>query len=630
MKNKILLPFALTGLVAALSACGGGGSQINEDPYKGVTATTSGCSSSLVTDSCMMFSLDFPAEGVNFDCSSDKSNHFATEKNGNLFTGGCKVGDTVSFYIQGTKTSRKINLGSVDLSKIRPLKSSTDPVYISLKDIAEGLTGKSMTVMDTSDESFKVMVALTRILQSVAVSEGNQAGAIQEIDLTTDFKNTLSTVTADVGKANYLDDSYISLLQPWVDMNAVDDQTAQTLAKQLINQANVGTFTASPIGFDSILTDVSGFFAYSQLSNRYALADMLLLTTRSGQSVGYATEWVGSPKLSANQSGSTNTRVLLLTQVPPTKMNANMQSALINPLTNSISKAFLFNSANADESGKTISLNQGILYNNNKVAGSQKTYEAITKNTSAAPANAIGRWSQTIGGEVFNGTIDIEKTYPVTYLDQSVFKTINSVAKGQEYIFPLYATLTFEFDNKVSGATTIPATKLSIVIDENGDIRTNLGANGSLTSDECPTLDSNTYKDSNNVQQYLIGTTGTTNYSTSDKSITARMILANPVFGVLDGLTAGANSTALFGIRFNLQNLLQNHTTADGINVTSWYGDTVSNAVWTNSFANWQAGYNAVEANAATLEQKNIAQRRSGTIQSFVELPSCYKIKTKI
>lgn len=629
MKNKILLPFALTGLVAALSACGGGGSHINEDPYKGVTATTSGCSSSLVTDSCMMFSLDFPAEGVNFDCSSDKSNHFATEKNGNLFTGGCKVGDTVSFYIQGTKTSRKINLGSVDLSKIRPLKSSTDPVYISLKDIAEGLTGKSMTVMDTSDESFKVMVALTRILQSVAVSEGNQAGAIQEIDLTTDFKNTLSTVTADVDKANYLDGSYISLLQPWVDMNAVDNQTSQNLAKQLINQSGVATYSASRFGIDSPTAGISGFFALSQLTNRYAIADMILLTTRSGHTIGYATEWIGQPKLGTGETNS-NARNLLPLQVPPTKMNANMQVSLINPLSNKISKAFLLNSDKAEESSNTISLNQGVLYNNNKIAGNQYVYTAITKDTGTAPANVLGKWSQTVGGEVFNGTIDIDKIYPVTYLDQSVFKTLNSVAKGEQYIFPLYATLTFKFDNTITGVATIPDTKLSIVIDENGDIRTNLGANGSLTSDECPTLDSKTYKDSKNVQQYLIGTTGTTNYSESDKSITARIILANPVFGVLDGAMAGVNSFAITGIRFNLQNLLQNHTTVDGINVTGWNGALVTNALWENTFAGAQNSFNTAKDNSPTLDQKNIAQRRSGTIQSFVELPSCYKIKTKI
>mgnify|MGYP003617392118 FL=1 len=109
MDKKYILPFTLTGLVSALAACGGGGESatIFEDPNKGVVTTTNGCSDS--SEKCLAFYVDYPVEGLNFDCSTDTKNHFITEMDSGIASGGCAVGDKASFYIQGTQTSRKIS-----------------------------------------------------------------------------------------------------------------------------------------------------------------------------------------------------------------------------------------------------------------------------------------------------------------------------------------------------------------------------------------------------------------------------------------------------------------------------------------------------------------------------------------
>ncbi len=634
MKNNILLPFALTGLVTALAGCGGGSSQINEDPNKGVTASTSGCTSSTSTDTCMMFAIDYPVDGLNFDCSSDTTNHFATEQNGNVFTGGCQVGDKVTFYIQGSKTSRKITLGTVDLSKLRPKKVTADPVYISLYDIAQSATGAAATTTDSSDTTFKVLMGYVKLLQAISVAQANQATALQTVELTADLKNNLSAVTSDVGIANFKDGSYATLLQPWVDLTTVSDDTAQAIAIQLINQSNVGVYSASHLGIDTANTSASGFYAQSQLGS-YAIADMQVLTTRAGYSLGYSVEWTGTPKsdsTNGNVGDATSitslTRQLLAFQVVPQQLNATTQQSLLNPLTSAITSPFIFASSTA---GNNITLTQGKLFNGYVVPGNQYVYKGLTGATTATDPSNLGAWNQSIGGQTYNGTIDITKTNPVTYLDKKVFKTINTVASGQQYVFPLYATLTFHFTNPVSGATTIPDTKLSIVIDENGDIRTNMADANTLTSDQCPTIiDNSTYKDSNGVQQYRIGTTGTTNYTDSDKSLTVRMILANPVFGVLNGAVIGLQTTASYGVRMNLQNLLVNNTTASGINITSWdSNNNAATAAWSNTLAGYQQIYNSYASNSPTIDQLNLAQRQSGTILSYVSLPSCYSIKTK-
>lgn len=188
------------------------------------------------------------------------------------------------------------------------------------------------------------------------------------------------------------------------------------------------------------------------------------------------------------------------------------------------------------------------------------------------------------------------------------------------------------------------------MIDENGDIRTNLGKNSALNSDTCADVDPNTYVDKETgVQQYRIGTTGTAYINGNvEKSITLRMILANPVFGSLDGALAGLNETLVVrptsgtsaeeianasvssgGIRLNLQRLINEQNTNNGVNITSWDGDKTITATWVNLHAFYQSVYNNIEANKdkTTPEQKELAKRLSGTLT--VSLPQCYTIKTK-
>src|SRR5699024_7636064 len=135
--------------------------------------------------------------------------------------------------------------------------------------------------------------------------------------------------------------------------------------------------------------------------------------------------------------------------------------------------------------------------------------------------------------------------------DSKVFKSENNVSNGA-YIFPLYADLVFNFTD-----TSVKTVKLGIVIDRNGDIRTNMkptvpdpsgtiidmstGTDGSsgthvLASDML---------DSNNVQQYRIGTTGRacTSSGMDGNKISIRMILADKVFQSLDGALIGMNSS---------------------------------------------------------------------------------------
>ncbi|MGF4503862.1 hypothetical protein ACQF7B_28715, partial [Klebsiella pneumoniae] len=172
----------------------------------------------------------------------------------------------------------------------------------------------------------------------------------------------------------------------------------------------------------------------------------------------------------------------------------------------------------------------GKLIDNYLVVATDDLYKRAM-NTTTVDSSVFGRWTKTADNETFNGTIDLAKISPITYLDRRVFKSSNNISSGR-YLFPLNATLIFKFTD-----TTVADVKLGIVIDENGDIRTDIGANATTNdmSGNCGIL-TNGMQDNFGVTQYRIGTTGAANFSASDKSITIRMILNEARFGLLEGV----------------------------------------------------------------------------------------------
>lgn len=143
------------------------------------------------------------------------------------------------------------------------------------------------------------------------------------------------------------------------------------------------------------------------------------------------------------------------------------------------------------------------------------------------------------------------------------------------------------------------------MIDEYGDIRTDIKPNATATdmSGQCGVVSDNTMIDNNGVQQYRIGTTGGTESSTNDKSVTVRMILAEPQLGNLNGIVVGLNSNVIqaiketgsqsltvSGAKINVANLLQGQ--ASGANLTTYDNKTVN---WLNPYAFYQQVYNNIE-----------------------------------
>lgn len=58
----------------------------------------------------------------------------------NSVVGTCKIGDTANFFLQGTQTKTKIDLGSINLDNISKIKVIVSP-RLKVMDMATALTG---------------------------------------------------------------------------------------------------------------------------------------------------------------------------------------------------------------------------------------------------------------------------------------------------------------------------------------------------------------------------------------------------------------------------------------------------------------------------------------------------------
>lgn len=636
MKNKRILPFAVSSLMLALSACGGEKTTIHEDPNKGIITGTSGCSAG--DDKCHAFVIDYPVAGLNFDCSTDNRNHFVTEMDGNVASGGCALNDSVSFYIEGSSTNRRITLGTVDLSKINPANNPSQPARISLLDIAQGMTkAESVNALDLTDPSFRTMVSMTRMFQAIGINQNsNLAGDVQPIELTQTLKNNLSVLNANVEASQFQDGTYETAIKAWLDLSAISENVAQTAATTLVQLKNVNLYSASflALSFPALGIGIDGFHGESETDkSKRTIANFYTLTDRQGFSTGYTVQWTGVPETSIGAIARNN----LINQVAPKKLDthSNIRN-WINPLNNKIeinNPLTFINPANLSDH---LDINQGTMLSQSTIAGNEYLYKNVTRDTKAPTnSNIYGSWTQVKDSERFNGNIDVYQTNPATYLDNRVFQSINNVASGQNYIFPLYANLVFSFDER-----SYPDITLGIVIDEHGDIRTNLSQT-SLSSEQCTTVNANNV-DTLGVQQYRIGTTGAASYGENDKSITLRIILANPIFAKIDGALIGLNENLIKeptnsqgsnssyisgGIRMNVQNLLVNPSVARGINITGWGKGQVTAAEWVNIHSVFQSVFNNANPNKFSEDEADLAKRQTGTLS--VRLPACYTIKQK-
>lgn len=636
--KKITTTVSLSLLCAMLTACGGGSNVIHEDPTKKPTETTAtGCTVSS-SESCFPFVLEYPVAGMQYTCSSDKINIFKTQLKGNIVTGGCDKADTATFFLNAGNTAR-IELGSAKMSDLGVVSTDNQPVHLTLLQLAQGLTGKAASSLTMSDATVQMAMKLIKIFQAVHHQKMQYVtGDIQAISLDNATLGGLSTITSSVGLTQYQNGQDAALLKPWIDISTISDDTAFHVLNKAINISHGAIYQADFPLFASVSQGMTGTSNASP--QQTFIGQFYAMNDRQGYSHGYGVQWRGIP---TTQNAQTNTSaVTLVTTTNPIMMRADTQKQLFNPLTQYIDGFnFITQPNSATSAPETLTINQGRLLNDYMSAGTDSMYQQITKTTTAAPSGELTKWTMPTANGNFSGSADIAKAYAMSYLDNRVFKSSTNIAKGN-YYFPLYATLNFKF-NAENGQTAPADVKLGIVIDENGDIRSDIRPGAEKSQDmsgQCGTVPDSkaaSFVDNYGAKQYRIGTISAANYQPNqqDIAISPWIILSGSQFGDLDGALLGFSglivnsaTTSSSGAKINLYGLY--NSSNGNINLTN-YQNGVAN--WSNIYNSYKAIYvqaqkESTNGYSPSASEANLIARTHGTVS--ISLTSCYSgAKTK-
>ncbi|TCB49639.1 hypothetical protein E0H80_11655 [Acinetobacter sp. ANC 4779] len=667
--NKYKLPFVATALVMILTGCGGESANVTAEVYDESTANGA-CK--VGTAGCIEFAFDYPLNGLNFTCSSDTKNRFTTlfDPSGGVATGACKNTDDITFFLRGEK-DKKIELGTIPLRNIAIVSVAQLP-RLTLLDIAAGIQGRAAQRLSLGDATVKVAIRLVRLIQAAGLQNQQIVNArdIQPVSISDADRKKLEQITSLITTEQFKglsDKDFADAVKPWVDISQVTDEDAFAVITQLMRittaavyQPEFSLFSSAEV-LGSTLSGSEGLVGCNQqeckaeeTSATHLLGHFILMTDRQGKSFGSGLQWRGKAGSGLTTIGGVNAQ--LIRTVKPVQMTASAQDTWIHPITRAINNnpdlttqsGFLFNVT--DVNSQPLTITQGKLFNDYMVAGKERFYKLLTgkKEVNEEDKKNYGLWQQQVNGETFRGTLDLYKIYPITYLDSKVFKSENNVSSGT-YIFPLYADLVFKFTD-----TTVNTVKLGIVIDRNGDIRTNMkdtpapatDSSGTFTdmstgTNGCSGTDvlASDMIDSNNVQQYRIGTTGRafTSSGMDGNKISIRMILADKVFQSLDGALIGMNSSiktspnssesiVIGGALLNLNRLLAMRSGGKPAVNDVPLKDSADNIVkWANSFASFQSIYSTVDP--ADQDAKQWSKYSGGSIQ--FNLAPCYEVKTK-
>lgn len=643
MKTKKIYPFVLTTLLLALSACGGESANVIADVDS--EATTNG-SCDANNANCIEWGLEYPLDGLNFNCSGDKENKFITlfDLSNGVATGTCQKTDDIEIYLQSF-SSQKINLGRIKVSDFALLSTGSQLPRLSVLDIAKGITGRSANSITQSDSTVQVAMKLVKILQTLSLEKGNiyNPQDVQPLYITEEMRKKLANIDKDI---NLTDADFNDAIKPFVDVSKMTDADAFAVVKKLTNIANAavyqpdfslfstsGSIGTSLSGSDGLVGCNKANCSVSDKSVKHLFGHFVLLTDRQGYTFGSGLQWRDSQlKLaSSNLTSLAGINAEMIRKIKPQQMTAAAQQSWIQPTTKTISVPY---NIALDQQNTHLEIYQGRLLSDYVIAGKEAFYKLITGKTEldANDRSSLGLWRLNVDSEQYAGTVDLYKIYPISYLDRKVFKTAENVNLGEKYIFPMYGNLEFSFTDK-----NITPITVGVVIDSEGDVRTNMQSATNLATHSTlgcqgDVLPSNLV-DQNAVQQYRLGTLGRT--FTQNNTVSMRLIFANPVFDKLNGALVGMNSRiqastntsdaiVIGGALLNLSNVINTNVGEKG-RVT--FADSVGDSVgWANTYASFQQIYNSTNDDE-TAQDIELAKYSGGQV-SFT-LADCYRVQLK-
>ena len=650
-------PLALTTLCLLLGACGGGSNNIIEDPTSTDVDVPVECASTERSCVDLVFD-DTPVANLNYECGKYRG---VTSNTG---VARCPIDSNVNFYLKATGGIRQVNLGTFSIKSVRsrdPSESQdTSLIRVGVKELAENTTRSSMVNLNEGIAA-TTAINISRLLQALGrTSEPYiNTAPVNRIYIDNDVKADIEKLSKNIDAKDFQDDIFEEKLTPWFEAQKrvlLDEATAKARLEKHILAIKSGVFFSTPtatldlgeqLGSTSLDLGISG----SSNTNERASVALFSLADRVGQGIGYGLQWTG-PFTSTQDTY----KLFITSNFAKMRVNGTDSQSVINPYTNRVTdtsfkvgpKAYSTSGGNQNNND-TFSFINGKLIRDLGVLGSANIYEFYT-GVKLEDQTELGTWQQKTqtGTTSFTGNATLFKTGAVnTYLDPAVWRTKDSVKSGT-YLFPLYATLTFNYGSeyiaecKKQGLECGTAASLPVVFLENGDIMTNGAAMPVNSQPMCKSANDS----SSTVTQTRIGTVRAA-YSSTDGNqsyISPSIILSGDQFGILDGTQIGTSALSP-RVKINLAGIKQVAAGQNGtINITSAEGaDAASGsatALWANgynTFTSIRVAQRQAEIDSTTTvekpspdvtnEQKLAAKLVQGVL--LIKTSSCYEVEQK-
>ena len=656
MDNNTLVKkvFTMSLLAMGLAACSGANNTINSSAGGSDPSTRTSCTSE---ENCIQIEfVDDPVINLNYSCGSVVN---VTDERGIAV---CPSNSRVEFYLQSTKSLRRVVLGNV---LVQPAGQSI------LRITPLDLVATRNEVTRLSSPQAAAAINITRFLQ--ALREQDAAGVelepfvatapVNRIKITDQLKDQLDLLTENVAAGSFGSDDFITKTLPFLEAaKRTPISAAQAEARLLttLKAIKTGVYFGTPA--ITLPSQLGGTPALDGLTGNTQIDDLRLgiegeaapdtqsgnsgllrstmalyaLIDRDGMQIGQAMQWTGRANTS---EGIYN----LYRQNTFDKLRPTNTLGGFDPITDQVNGQWQWRSVSTP--AKIIDFNEGRLLRNYSMVGSRRLYENLTTDKNEPAAGTIGRWIQrAIAVQKPDGTLDnipeikgtatISKAASVnSFFDRTVWRTPDTVRVGERSIFPLHATLRFRYGTPEEGCpqggcTDLP--NLSVTILENGNIISDFAAGATPlgAAGNCAAVDPISLKDAEGVQEYRVGTvraayTGT---NPDDLFIGPSMLFSGDVFGVHDGLQI-ASLAATPRVKINVAGTL-GASTSPTINITdSSTAETESDG---GDAAKWGHIYNAYlafyDTTGLTEAQKQVyveaKKRQQGTVTAAVT--PCY------
>lgn len=657
MDNNTLVKKVFTmGLLAAgLAACSGANNTINSTAGGSDPSTRTACTSE---QNCVQIEfVDDPVINLNYSCGSVVN---VTDERGIAV---CPATSKVEFYLQSTKSLRRIVLGDV---LVEPAGTSI------LRLTPLDLVATRSDVTQLSSPQAAAAINITRFLQTLR--EQDAAGVelepfvatapVNRIRITDELKDQLDLLTEDIAAGTFGTDDFFVRILPFLEATErtpISAEQAQARLLTTLKAIKTGVYFGTPsitlpssVGGTSVLDGLTGSAQINDLrlgiegeaapdgqsSNSGLLRSTIALyglVDRDGAHIGQAMQWTGRANTS---EGIYN----LYRKNDFDKLRPINALGGFDPITDQVNGQWRWRSDNTP--AKVINFNEGRLLRNYAMVGSRKLYENLTTDTNEPAAGTIGRWIQPAitSSNILDslpeiiGTATISKAANVnTFFDRTVWRTPDTVSIGERSIFPLHATLRFRYGTiedgcPQGGCTDLP--NLSVTILENGNIISDFAAVAEPlgVAGNCAVVDPISLKDAEGVQEYRVGTvraayTGT---NPDDLFIGPTMLFSDKIFGAHDGLQI-ASLAATPRVKMNVAGTLSDNGSPT-INITD--SSTEESESDGQGAANWGNIYNAYLAlhdttglsNAQKQPYLDAIKRQEGTVTAIVT--SCYPSAT--